>query len=149
MVGHVPTNSQIRNAQRRVDRFISEHGDDLLKISKKHQAEVLEDAYQGRGSMARTKLRMYSRELHAVRSEASVKAAQTKLRKRQGQTGMRIRRIFANASRNRVMKNVQTFTPTQLHNLERMSDNDFQSYVITEARAASKSGAVLSPFFYR
>lgn len=149
MVGHMSTTRQVQNAQRRVDRFVTEHGDELLRLSKARQAEVLEDAYQGRGKMARVKLRMYSQKIHAIRSEASAKAAQTVLLKRQLKMGDRIDRLFPNANRFRVMKNVKNFTSSQLRDLEKMTDNTFETFVKSEASAASRAGAVMSPFFYR
>lgn len=149
IVGHVATASQLRDARRRIDRFVMEHGDELLRLSRERQTEILEDVHQGRGKMARAKLRLSIREKTKQRETASKKAAQTRFEKRRKFVADRISREMPNAHRGRVLRNARLLIADDVNRLHDMDTADFRFYVKNAAREASATGAVASAFFYR
>lgn len=143
--------AQVRAAEKRVNRFIAEHGDQLLTLPKALQTEILEDVWQGNGNIARLKLRTYAKQSAEKRSETSKRAAQTVLRRRQIEASQRILRAYGNlAHRTRTMKNAQLWTREQLAHMRTIqSDSDLRTYVSSHASAAGKAKLPASPFYYR
>ncbi len=93
--------SESNAARKRINRFVDEHGDELLSLSKQQQNELLDLVYTNQGVLARSKLRRYM----AVVSEKrhSVKAAITK-RTRDEQARLITDAINTSISDNRNMR---------------------------------------------
>jgi len=66
------------NARKRINRFVDDHGDELLLLPRNRQNEILDLVYTNQGSLARSKLRAYSAVAAEKRHQVSIRSAVTK-----------------------------------------------------------------------
>jgi len=143
--------AEVRAGEKRVGRFVgdADRAAQLKTVSAVKQLEILNLAYQGDTAGARAMLKRSAAEIHAVRSQASRKAAATTLDRRRTTAVQKMLYLLGRmAHQPTVRKESKAWGIYQIRNIEQRQGNDLIAWIQGEARRPVPKGEH-NPMWYR
>lgn len=138
-------------ARKRLHRFLfdsPERTDQLAGLKKAQQEELVDLVWSGRSAEARAKLTRYVEEQHTARSEASIRAAATKLGSRRDKAVYKILDAFGALARPRqVWAGSKLYTVDDVRSIEKKRGVDLVVWVQSKASIPVPFGEA-NPFWY-
>lgn len=138
--------SSTANARKRLDRLVTEHGDELLSLSPRQRDRVMEAAWAGTKPTAAELINKFRTE----RSQAAIRSAATRMMNRKHDAAEKVIHTMGARLRNprQTRINAPLLSLDQVREIEKKNDLSLISFVEKQAAKKPPKGE-RNPLWYR